>query len=135
MFRWVVSSIGLAVLKGEVSAMAQRAARRGALYAVMLILWLFALGFALLAFTVWLSTVVGVIWACVILAGIFALLAVVMQVSLNLTKNRPAETASPLAGIAGATAAATGGGNFLGALAIVGVLGWLLGRQLNGDKK
>lgn len=137
MFRWLASSIGLAVVKGELSALVQRAARRGALYLAVLLLWLLAFGFALAAFTVWLATVIGPIWACAAVAAFFAVIGLVVQVSLALTSRRQAQTASPFAGLSGISDAASAAtaSNPLGSLALVAVIGWLLGRQMSGGGK
>jgi hypothetical protein len=131
LFRWLISTIGLAALKGEVSAMASRAAQRSFLHVIAFLLFVLAFGFALAAFTIWLAGVVGVIYACAIVAAVFAVVGIAIQISLAMTKRRP-QSASPLADLAGPAAAgvAAQSGGILGSLAIVAIVGWLLGRQL-----
>lgn len=134
MFRWLLSTVGLAFVTGEVTAMAQRAARRGALFVSIVVLWLIAFGFAIAALSVWLATLVGVIWALAILAGVFALLGLTAQIAFMLSAQRPAQPVNPLAGLTGNPATGGSSVSLLGSLAVVAVLGWLLGRQ-TGDKK
>ena len=131
LLRWLISTIGLAALKGEVSAMASRAAQRSFLHVIAFLLFLLAFGFGLAAFTVWLSGVVGVIWACAIVAGIFAVIGIGIQIGLAMTKRRQQNQPS-LSGLAAPAAAgvAAQSGGFLGSLAIIAIVGWLLGRQI-----
>lgn len=131
LLRWLISTIGLAALKGEVSAMASRAAQRSFLHLIAFFLWLLAFGFGLAAFTVWLAGVVGVIWACAIVAGVFAAIGIAIQIGLALSKRRP-QNQSSLADLAAPAAAgvAAQSGGILGSLAIVAIVGWLLGRHI-----
>ncbi len=120
--RWLISAIGFAALKEEI----RRVARRAILSTVAIVLWLIALGFLLAAFTVWLASVVGPIIACAIIAGVFIVVALVIQISLAVTKRRRAATA-PLAGIA-----ASGMAPELGTIGLIGgvaLVALLLGRQ------
>jgi hypothetical protein len=96
MLRWLISAVGLAALREEL----QRLARRAALSAVAIVLWLIVVGFALAAFTVWLASVVGVIWALLIVAGAFALMAIVIHVIVATMARKPRTAAAPLASLA-----------------------------------
>jgi hypothetical protein len=127
MLRWLISTIGLAALREEI----RRGVQRATLAAVAAVLWIVVLAFCLAAFTVWLAGIVGVIWALLIDAGAFALIAIVVHIILAVTARRRASVVPPLAGVAAAgaipeigTAGATAG-------AIVGVvaIAFLLARQ------
>jgi hypothetical protein len=124
----LLSTLGLAALKGEVTAMARRSARRAALLAAAAVLWLTAFGFALAAVTVWLSRVLGVVTALAMVAAALAVVALVVHLILASTGRRPAS--SPRAGPAGA---ATGEGNSLVWLAGAGLAGYIIGRALSRD--
>ncbi|MEJ0011068.1 MAG: hypothetical protein WDM94_00305 [Bauldia sp.] len=120
--RWLISAIGFAALKEEI----RRATRRAILATVAIVLWLIALGFLLAAFTVWLASVVGPIIACAIIAGVFIVIALIIQISLALTKRNRQATA-PLAGIAASGAMPELG--VAGAIAGAALVAYLLGRQ------
>jgi hypothetical protein len=131
MLRWLISTIGVTALKGEVSAMVKRASRRAALAAVAFLLWLIAFGFALAAFVVWLSAQLGGIGACAIVAGIFAVLGLGIQIGLAIGSRRRSETRSPLAGLATGLDKELGvNAGSLGSMAVVALAGYLLGRRL-----
>ncbi|MCR4282273.1 MAG: hypothetical protein NUV72_04510 [Bauldia sp.] len=132
---WLISAIGGAALKGEVSAMAQRAGRRTILYALAVVLWLTACGFAIAAFTVWLAGQLGVIAACTIIAAALAVIGLALQLGLAFTASRRNERSveKVLAALAAQAEppAAVGEGSALGSLALVAILGWLLARQVS----
>jgi uncharacterized membrane protein (DUF485 family) len=131
MLRWLISTIGVTALKGEVSAMVKRASRRAALAAVAFLLWLIAFGFALAAFVLWLSAQVGAIAACGIVAGIFAVLGIGIQIGLAIGGRRRTETRSPLAGLAAGLDKELGvNAGSLGSMVVVALAGYLLGRRL-----
>lgn len=120
--RWLISAIGFAALKDEI----RRATRRAILATVAIVLWLMALGFGLAALTVWLASLWGPIAACGIVAGVFVVAAVVIQISLAATKRkRPAP--APLAGLTAASAMPELG--VAGAIAGAALVAYLLGRQ------
>ncbi|HVY18637.1 MAG TPA: hypothetical protein VHA70_00980 [Bauldia sp.] len=124
LFRWLISAIGFAALRDEL----RRAVRRTAVSLVALVLWCVALSFGLAALTVWLATVVGVIWALAIVAGAFALVAIIMQVSLAATARKRAPPAAPIAGLtASGVLPELGIG---GALVGAALVAYLLARQL-----
>lgn len=131
MLSQLISAVGLAALRGEAVAAAQRTARRSALYVAMAILWIVALGFLVAALTVWLASVVGPAIACVAVAAGFIVLALVIQVVLVVSsrrkKSREFNFSAP--GLS-ATASTSGPATDIGALAAVAVVGWLLGRQM-----
>lgn len=133
LLRWLISTIGFAALKGEVAAMAGRAGRRGILYALAVLFWLSASGFVMAAGTVWLAGLLGTIAACAIVAAALALIGLGLQLGLALSAHRrrhvgitlpPTDLTPPAAG------AASQNGGVLGSLAIVAIVGWLLGRRI-----
>jgi hypothetical protein len=123
MLRWLVSAIGLAALREEL----QRAARRAALSAVAIVLWLVVFGFALAAFTVWLASIVGVIWALLIVAGVFALIAIVIHIIVASMAKKRKPVAVPLAELAASGTMPEVG--VAGAIVAAAVLAFLLARQ------
>ena len=133
LLRWLISTIGLAALKGEITAAASRAGKRSALYFVAAIAWLVALGFLVAALTIWLSNWLGPIAACGIIAGVLIVVGVAIQVGLAITsRRRDPPAVDPLAALgapAAAGAAVQAAGGTLGSLALIAVIGWLLGRQ------
>ena len=132
LLRWLISVIGLAALKGEVSAIAGRVTVRALLAALVSVLWLTASGFAVAALTVWLTAKLGVIVACAIVAAGLAVIGLAIQFGLMLSARRHrSRMAKVLEGLAPGPAANPGpdlGG--LGSMAIIVVAGYLLGRQL-----
>ena len=134
LLRWLISTIGFAALKGDVAAMAGRAGRRGILYALAVLFWVSASALVLAACTVWLAGRLGTIAACAIVAAALALIGLGLQLGLALSAHRrrhvgitlpPSDLTPPV----GAGAASQNGG-VLGSLAIVAIVGWLLGRRI-----
>jgi hypothetical protein len=70
---------GLAALKREAAAAARATALRVALTALAIVLWMLVLGYLIATFTIWLAGVVGAIYACLIVAAFFALIALVLH--------------------------------------------------------
>jgi len=135
MLHWLISAIGLAALKSEISAMAERAGRRAILYVLIVVLWLTALGFAVATFTIWLSGQLGAIAACGIIAAALAVLGLALQLGLTLSARRRSRPQPPsidmlLAELGKSAGGAATDAGPLGPLALVAVLGWLLGRQM-----
>jgi len=125
MLRWLVSTIGLAALKNEARAIARRVAVRSALFLFLALLWLGAIAFALVALTIWLAGLVGLIGACAIVAGALFVIGLILLLVLALTQRRhatPAE-ANPLAGLEGIEL------NGPVAIALIALTGYLVGRQ------
>jgi Flp pilus assembly protein TadB len=79
LLRLVMRAIGLAALKREAAAAARATALRVALTVAAGIFWLLVLGYLLATFTIWLAGIVGSIYACLIVAAIFALIALVLH--------------------------------------------------------
>jgi hypothetical protein len=127
----LISAIGLTALRDEAAAAAQRAGKRTALYVLVAILWLVALGFLVAALTVWLAGLFGAVAACVIIAAALVVVGLAVQIGLMLTsrRRRRSEINLSLPGLS-ATGSATGTGSDIGALAVVAIVGWLLGRQM-----
>lgn len=127
----IISGLGFAALKSEVSAAAERAGKRAGLYVLLGVLWLAALGFLFAALTIWLTQMFGGIAACTIIAAALAVLGLVVQVVLMVgaRRRRPARSEVNL-NIPGLNATATGAPTDIGALAVVAIVGWLIGRQM-----
>ena len=128
----LLSAAGLAAIWGEIAALARRARRRAILLAAAVLLWLLAFGFGLASLTIWLATEVGAIAAFGIAAAGFALVALVLQfIAVTAARRRPR---SPLSALMGATPGAAEkdppNGGALGAMAIVALAGYLIGRRL-----
>lgn len=107
--------------------MIRRASIRAALTFFSLLLWLAAFSFAVAAFAVWLAGVVGTIAACAIIAAAFLILGLAIQVGLSISARSRARR-SPIRPLVsgGETRMPEIGG--VGALAVVGIAGFLLGR-------
>ena len=129
MLNWLISSVAAGLLKGELSARLQRAGRHAALMVLALVLWLAALGFALGAFVTWLSQQLGPVAACGIVAAAFAVLALIIHLTLRLSRgprSRPHPSPS-FSGLPGSEELAKA--SPIGLVAVIAVLGYLLGRQ------
>jgi hypothetical protein len=140
-FASLLSTFGLAAVKAEARAAAQKFGRQAAIAAATGLLVLTAIGLALAALTVWLAGEVGTIWALLIVAGGLLVVAAILQLVVRLSgRRRPAYRAAqmPPPGIAGSpfgAAPAAGGeapppGSVIGSAAVVALVGFLLARQL-----
>jgi hypothetical protein len=127
MLRWLIATAGAGFLKGEVSERLRQLGRRAGLMAAVALLWLVALGFALAALVTWLADSVGTIAACSIVAAAFAILALIIQVTLRLSRGPRREKAPVLDALPGAEE--LGGASPLGLMAILALLGFIFGRQ------
>lgn len=128
----LISSLGFAALKGEVSAVAERAGKRAGLYVLAGVLWLTALGFLVAALTIWLASRFGGIAACAILAAALAALGLIVQVVLMMgARRKPTPRPEINLNVPGLGATASGATSDIGALAVVAVVGWLIGRQMS----
>ena len=129
MLRWLISTAGAGLLKGEVTERLRRARRRAGIMVFVVVLWLAALGFAVAAFMTWLSEKLGPIEACGIVAATLAVVAIIVQITLRLSRGRPSreKVRSPLAdlGLGEELASASP----VGMVAVIALLGYLLGRQ------
>jgi hypothetical protein len=127
----LISALGLAALKGEATAAAQRAARRTAAWVAIGILWVAAVGFLIAALTIWLAGWLGGIAACVIIAAAFVVIGLIVQIAMAMTSRRRQRTEFNLSapGLS-ASGSASGPATDIGALAVIAVVGWLLGRQM-----
>jgi uncharacterized membrane protein len=129
MLRWLISTAGAGLLKSEVAERLRGVGRRAGVMVVVVLLWLAALGFAVATFMTWLSERLGTIEACGVVAATLAIVAIVIQVTLRLSRRRrPREKVrSPLGdlGLGEELASASP----IGMVAVIAVLGYLLGRQ------
>lgn len=132
----LASTIALSALRDDMSAMAGRAGKRAAFHAVAAVLWLTAFGFLVAALAIWLNRIVDPILAYAILAAGLAVVALLVHLGLALSgRRRPrSDFGAILAGLtapAGSSSGASAGpGGDIGALAVVAVIGWLLGRGM-----
>lgn len=131
----LISTIGLSALKNQVTSAAERTGRRAGLYALAAALWLTAFGFSLAAVAVWLTKLWGPIAAYAVVAGGLAVIALIVHLILALSaRRRPPQSdfGAALSGFAAPAGAPAGPGADIGALAVVAVVGWLLGRRMTG---
>ena len=129
MLRWLISMAGGGLLKGELTERLRRTGRRAGVMAVVVVLWLAALGFAVAAFMTWLSEKIGPVEACGIVAATLAVIAIIVQLTLRLSRGRPAgeKARSPLGDLKLGEELASA--SPVGMVAVIALLGYLLGRQ------
>jgi len=127
MLQWLISTIGLSALKGELAAMGRRFARRAALYALAGVLCFAALAFLLAALTAWIATVLGAIAACCIMAGVLLLLGLIIFAALAISRKRRDKARPSL----GAAMPNLGSPEVMTAtsIALIALTGYLIGRQ------
>jgi hypothetical protein len=130
----LISTIGLSALKNQVTSAAERTGRRAGLYALAAVLWLTAFGFLLAALAVWLTRLWGPIAAYAVVAAGLAVVALIVHLIIALSARRQPQSdfGAALAGLAAPAGAPAGPGSDIGALAVVAVVGWLLGRRMTG---
>jgi hypothetical protein len=137
-FGSLLAALGLAAVKAEARLVARRVGRRLAVAIATGVLVLTAAGFALAAFAVWLAGEVGTIEALALIAVGLIVIALLVQ-AIAWLANRPGEPIRrrrtppppPLADSLGAADSdAPPPGSALGSVAVVGLVGFLLGRQL-----
>src|SRR5581483_6549214 len=127
-----LGAIGLAALKAEIRA----AGRRIAIAAMSLVLLAVAVAYAVAALTVWLAGKIGTVWALVAMAGLFLVLMLIVQGVARLATGRRRPPPPPSQPAEPATVAPPGAeepvppGSEIGAVAVVALIGFLLGRQM-----
>lgn len=131
----LLAALGVAAIKSEVRATARRIGRQVALGAVTALLMLLAFGFALAAFTVWLSGEVGSVIALIIVAaGALVLALIIRGIAMLSDRQRPYRTAAapPIADtLAGEDAGeAPPAGSAMGSMAVVALVGFILAQRL-----
>jgi hypothetical protein len=133
-FSSLLGAIGLAALKAEIRA----AGKRAAVAAISGLLLLTAICFAIAALTVWLAGEIGAIWALLVIAGGFLVLALIVQGVARLTADRPryrppparpAPSSPPPVEPQPANRTVPPGSE-IGTVAIVALVGFLLARQM-----
>lgn len=130
----LLTAVGLAAVKGEVTATARKALRRLAAAITSGLLFVIAAGFGLAALTDWLAGRLGTTEALAIVATGLVLLAFIIKSLSSLVNRRrssPRDQRPPVADLAEALQAAGRPGSEMLALAIVAVVGFLLARQLD----
>lgn len=129
LLRWLIQATSLAALKGEAQAMARNAGIRAMLKAITAFLWLLVAGFLLAAVVIWLSGIVGAIPACAIVAAVFAVAALILQlIGARMARRRPhwhLKTAFPA--LADAVKNGTLDDSAVGALVLAVLAGLFLG--------
>ena len=142
----LLSAMGLAAVKAEARAAAQKFGRQAAIAAATALLVLTAIGFGLAALTVWLAGEVGTIGALLIVAGGLLVIAVIVQVAVRMSDRRPvryraytpppsftsAPGGPPPGGVSfsATTSEAPPMGSVIGSAAVVAIVGFILARQL-----
>ncbi len=133
-FSSLLGAIGLAALKAEIRA----AGKRAAVAAISGLLLLTAVCFAIAALAVWLAGEIGAIWALLVIAGGFLVLALIVQGVARLTADRPryrppparpAPSSPPPVEPQPANRTVPPGSE-IGTVAIVALVGFLLARQM-----
>jgi hypothetical protein len=130
LYRWLVQAASLAALRGEAANVARRASLRAVLSAAAGLAWLLVAGFLLGALVVWLSGIVGPIYACAIVAGGFAVIALILHlVAARLARQQPwAQLKAHIREAVASADEATGEGT-IGVLALVALAGFMLGAR------
>jgi len=102
---------------------------RMALRVVAGILWLLVAGFLMAAFVIWLSSVVGAIAACAIVAAAFAVVALILHfVAARMARRRHTwSLKTQFPGLAEAIGNGTLDDSALGALAVAALAGFFVG--------
>ncbi len=135
----LLAAFGTAAIRGEIQSTVSRLRLRAILIGAAAAMWLLAIGFALAAFTVWLAGQVGPIAACLILAAVFAAIAIGAHVAMIMLRRRgtPLTTVlsramAPLKQAAdeGATGSKPGEAASVGSLLVLAAAGYVLGRYL-----
>lgn len=139
-FSPLLTTLGIAALKGEVDRRVQRVVRQVAFGAATGFFALLAVGFGLAALTVWIAGELGVIPALCIVAGGALAMAIIVQIVAAATNDRPARRpvrplAEPVGIVSERPAVAENAeeppqGAVAGAMALVAAAGFLLARQL-----
>lgn len=133
------AGVGVNLARSEAKAAVQRAVQKAILGAFAILLVLLALGFGLGAFTVWLAREIGTIQALGFIALGFLILAAILYLIVRLSgasASRERFDPSPIAAALKAEPAdgdsESPPGSVLGSLVVVGVVGYLMGRQMFG---
>jgi len=131
LLHWLLQAASLAALRGEAAEIAHRASRRVMLTAIAGLLWVLVAGFLLGALVIWLSGKVGPIYACAIVAGAFAVVALILHlIAARLARHQPwarfKAHVRELVEAAGNGAVEEG---TLGALAVIALAGFILGSR------
>jgi hypothetical protein len=130
MLGWLVSSLGIGLLRNSASNAAGQIGRRIAIFATLAALWVTALGFLIAALTVWLVGAIGVIAGLVIMAAGLAIVGLALYLGSSLSARRkptPVENVATAVGT-GLVGAEIGS---LGSLAVIAAAGFLLARQMH----
>ncbi len=131
------AGIGASLARSEVKAAMRRAARQAAFAIVVVSLLVLAFGFGLGAFAVWLSHEIGTVRALAFIALGFVVLALIAYIIWQASgrgASRRRRGRSPIAEALNLDRNADGEeppqGSVLGSLAVVALVGYLLGRQI-----
>lgn len=140
MFGNLLAAFGVAALKAELRVHMRRAGIRFAAALVTGLFALVAVGFGVAAFTVWLAGEIGTIGALLVTGGIFLFVAIVVHIAGRVALARPAR--ARLADMPPPRPASSPPpppprdpdepppGSALGAVAVVGLAGFLLAREM-----
>lgn len=130
------ASLGVNRARSEAKAAIQRAVQKAILGGIAVFLLLLAFGFGLGAFTVWLAGEVGTVQALSFVALGFVVVALIIYAIARLSGRKPDRRPepSPIAAALNANPIDEGKddppGSVVGSLAVVAVVGYLMGRQM-----
>ncbi len=124
MANWLISTLGLAALKGELKSFASYVGGQAILLVALLALAVVAAGFGLTAVTIWLAGEVGAAAAFAIVAAGLLAIVIALQVAITVRSRRRARrpTARIADGLQSNEVA-------IGAVAALALAGYLLGRR------
>lgn len=131
LLRWLIQATSLVALKGEAAAMARAARTRAILKTIEIVFWIVVIGFAFGAFVTWLASVVGPLWACAIIAGVAAVVALILHlIGAYMSRHRPTiHLQSAFPALAQASREGLLDDAALGALALAALAGIFLGTR------
>jgi len=116
--------------EATISPLVARLARRAAMFAALGLLAIVALYYVSAAGTVALALEYGPVTAYLVMAGIYALLAIVVAITLLATRSRPVATQDPLANALSSTASSRN--MQIAAVVEAAMLGYTLARKSGG---
>jgi vacuolar-type H+-ATPase subunit I/STV1 len=128
------ANIGVAIARGRAKAVIRNAIKQAVFASIVLGLLVLAFGFGLGCFAVWLSHEIGTVPALGYIALGFLVIAIIVYVIWRVSSQRPAPARrrSPIADAFDERKAGQEPppGSALGSLAVVALVGYLMGRQI-----
>lgn len=128
------ASVGVAIARSRARAAIRNAVKQAVFASIVLVLLVLAFGFGLGCFTVWLSHEIGTVPALGFIALGFLVIAIIVYVIWRVSGQQPAPARrrSPIADAFDEKKAGhePPPGSALGSLAMVALVGYLMGRQM-----